>query len=31
MQRRADLAALPVRFDVIAMSPTGLTWIKHAF
>jgi len=31
VQRRRDLAALPVRFDVIAIGPKGLEWIKHAF
>ena len=31
MQQRADLASMPVRFDVIAIGPRGLEWIKHAF
>jgi putative endonuclease len=31
LQQRKDLAGLPVRFDVVAMSPTGIEWIKHAF
>lgn len=31
MQRRADLASMPMRFDVIAIGPRGLEWIKHAF
>jgi putative endonuclease len=28
---RKDLAASPVRFDVIAFGPEGIEWIKHAF
>jgi len=31
LQQRKDLAGLRVRFDVIAIGPTGLQWIKHAF
>jgi putative endonuclease len=31
LQQRRELAGLPVRFDVIAMGPDGLEWIKHAF
>jgi putative endonuclease len=31
IHQRKDLAQLPVRFDVIAMGPHGLEWIKHAF
>jgi putative endonuclease len=31
LQRRRDLAGLRVRFDVVAISPTGIEWIKHAF
>ncbi len=31
MQQRTDLASMPVRFDVIAIGPRGLEWIKHAF
>lgn len=31
LQRRKDLAGLRVRFDVLAMSPAGIDWIKHAF
>jgi len=31
LQRRSQLARLAVRFDVIAIGPTGLQWIKHAF
>ena len=31
IHQRKDLAALPVRFDVIAIGPTGIQWIKHAF
>ena len=31
LQERKDLAGLRVRFDVVAMSPTGIEWIKHAF
>jgi putative endonuclease len=31
MRERRDLAALPVRFDVIAIGPRGIEWIKHAF
>jgi putative endonuclease len=31
LQQRPDLSALPVRFDVIAVTPTGIEWIKHAF
>ena len=28
---RKDLAGLRVRFDVVALTPTGIDWIKHAF
>jgi putative endonuclease len=31
LQQRKDLAGLRVRFDVVAMGPTGIEWIKHAF
>jgi putative endonuclease len=31
LQQRKDLAGLRVRFDVVAISPTGIEWIKHAF
>jgi putative endonuclease len=31
LHTRKDLAALPVRFDVIAMKGTHIQWIKHAF
>jgi putative endonuclease len=31
LSQRKDLAALPVRFDVIASGPKGMEWIKHAF
>ena len=31
LQQRRDLAGLRVRFDVVAKSPAGLEWIKHAF
>lgn len=31
LEQRRDLAGLRVRFDVIASSPTGIEWIKHAF
>jgi putative endonuclease len=31
LQQRKDLAGLRVRFDVVALSPTGIEWIKHAF
>jgi putative endonuclease len=31
IQRRKDLASMPIRFDVIAIGPRGLEWIKHAF
>ena len=31
LQRHRDLAGLRVRFDVVAKSPAGLEWIKHAF
>lgn len=31
LQHRPDLAKLQVRFDVVAVSPTGIEWIKHAF
>ena len=28
---RPDLGKLRVRFDVIAVTPAGIEWIKHAF
>jgi putative endonuclease len=31
LQQRKELAGLRVRFDVVALSPTGIEWIKHAF
>jgi putative endonuclease len=31
IHRRKDLAKWPIRFDVIAIGPGGLEWIKHAF
>ena len=31
LQQRKDLAGLRVRFDVVAISPAGIEWIKHAF
>src|SRR5579864_8313240 len=31
IRQRRDLADLPVRFDVIAIGPAGIEWIKHAF
>ncbi len=31
LQHRPDLAKLRVRFDVIAVTPTGIEWIKNAF
>jgi putative endonuclease len=31
IQKRSDLARLRVRFDVVAVSPAGIDWIKHAF
>jgi putative endonuclease len=31
LQQRKDLARLRVRFDVVAVTPTGIEWIKHAF
>jgi putative endonuclease len=31
LRQRADLAKLPVRFDVVAIGPSGTEWIKHAF
>jgi putative endonuclease len=31
LQERKDLAGLRVRFDVIAVTATGVQWIKHAF
>jgi putative endonuclease len=31
LQQRPDLKGLRVRFDVIAVSPAGIDWIKHAF
>ena len=31
LQQRKDLAALRVRFDVVAIGSAGIEWIKHAF
>ena len=31
LQRRKDLAALRVRFDVVAIDRRGIEWIKQAF
>jgi putative endonuclease len=31
LEQRRELAGLRVRFDVVALSPTGIEWIKHAF
>jgi len=31
LQQRKDLAGLRVRFDVVAITPNGIDWIKHAF
>jgi putative endonuclease len=31
LQQRKDLTALRVRFDVVAIGPAGIEWIKHAF
>ena len=31
IHQRKDLAAYPVRFDVIAMGRGRIEWIKHAF
>jgi putative endonuclease len=31
LQQRKDLAGLRVRFDVVAITPAGIDWIKHAF
>jgi putative endonuclease len=31
LQRRKDLTGLRVRFDVVAVTPAGIEWIKHAF
>jgi putative endonuclease len=31
LQHRPALARLRVRFDVIAVTPAGIEWIKHAF
>jgi putative endonuclease len=31
LQQRRDLAALRVRFDVVAVTPRGIEWIQHAF
>ena len=31
LQQRPDLRQLRVRFDVVAITPTGIDWIKHAF
>jgi len=31
LQQRKELAGLKVRFDVVAVSPAGIDWIKHAF
>jgi len=31
LEKRPALRAMPVRFDVVAITPTGIDWIKHAF
>jgi putative endonuclease len=31
LQQQRELTALRVRFDVIAVGPGGIEWIKHAF
>jgi putative endonuclease len=31
IHQRKDLAKWPIRFDVIAIGPKGIEWIKHAF
>ncbi len=31
LQQRKDLTGSRVRFDVVAVMPTGIEWIKHAF
>ena len=31
IHQRKDLAKWPIRFDVIAIGPQGIHWIKHAF
>jgi len=31
LQHRPDLRKFRVRFDVIAVTPAGIDWIKHAF
>jgi len=31
LQHRKDLTGLRVRFDVVAVTPAGIEWIKHAF
>lgn len=31
LQQRPALGKLRVRFDVIAVTPSGIEWIKHAF
>jgi putative endonuclease len=31
LQQRPALMRLRVRFDVIAVTPAGIDWIKHAF
>jgi putative endonuclease len=31
LQRRSDLARLPVRFDVICVSGPNIEWIRQAF
>jgi Holliday junction resolvase-like predicted endonuclease len=31
LQQRPDLRQMRVRFDVVAITPTGIDWIKHAF
>ena len=31
LRQRKDLTGLRVRFDVVAVTPAGIEWIKHAF
>jgi putative endonuclease len=31
LSQRPELAKLAVRFDVVAIGPAGMDWIKHAF
>ncbi len=31
LRQRKDLTGLRVRFDVVALTPTRIEWIKHAF